>query len=142
MVLIDTNILIYAHRTDSANHSAYHHWLDQQVNSDQAFGMSEMVLSSFVRIVTHPSIFRFPTSLDTAMRFASDLRSRPNCVIMAPGPRHWETFERLCRQAGAKGNLITDAYLAALAIESGSEWITADRDFSRFPALRWRHPLV
>jgi hypothetical protein len=141
MVLIDTNILVYAHRTDSPNHSAYHLWLKNQINSEQAFGMSEMVLSAFLRIVTHPNIFRFPTSLESAMHFVSDLRGRPNCVIMAPGPRHWEIFEHLCRETGAMGNLIPDAYQAALAIESGSEWITADRDFHRFPTLRWRHPL-
>ena len=63
-------------------------------------------------------------------------------MIVAPGPRHWPTFERLCLAAGAKGNLVSDAYLAALAIESGNEWITTDRDFSRFPGLRWRHPFV
>jgi toxin-antitoxin system PIN domain toxin len=142
MVLIDTNVLVYAHRTDSPNHSAYRRWIEGQINSDQPFGMSELVLSSFLRIVTHPKIFRLPTSLETAMRFIADLRSRQNCVILAPGVRHWEIFERLCRETGAKGNLIPDAYLAALAIESGSEWITADRDFSRFPVLRWRHPLA
>ncbi len=141
MVLIDTNILVYAHRTDSINHGAYHDWLDGQINLDRPFGISEMALSAFVRIVTHPNIFHFPTSLETAFRFASELRGRTNCVLMAPGPRHWQIFERLCRQSGAKGNLITDAYLAALAIETGSEWITTDRDFSRFPGLRWRHPL-
>src|SRR5438477_407916 len=69
------------------------------------------------------------------------LRARPNCVPIAPGPRHWEVFTGLCRRAGARGNLVPDAYLAALAIESGSEWITADRGFARFPGLRWRHPL-
>ncbi len=141
MVLIDTNILVYAHRTDSTNHPAYRHWLEDLVNSDQAYGMSEVVLSGFLRIVTHPQIFRFPTFLETALRYASDLRSRPNCVIVAPGARHWEIFVRLCRLAGAKGNLVPDAYLAALAIESGSQWITTDRDYSRFPGLRWRHPL-
>jgi predicted nucleic acid-binding protein len=63
-------------------------------------------------------------------------------VLIAPGPRHWEIFERLCVTAGAKGNLVPDAHLAALAIESGSELVTTDRDFSRFPGLRWRHPLA
>lgn len=58
-----------------------------------------------------------------------------------PGPRHWGIFERLCEATRAKGNLIADAYLAALAIESGSEWVTTDRDYSRFPGLKWRHPL-
>jgi hypothetical protein len=63
-------------------------------------------------------------------------------VTLAPGERHWDIFQRLCREVNAKGNLIPDAYLAALAIESGSEWITTDRDYARFPGLRWRHPLV
>jgi predicted nucleic acid-binding protein len=69
------------------------------------------------------------------------IRTRPNVVAIAPGPRHWDIFERLSEAAGAKGNLCADAYLAALAIESGSEWITTDRDFARFNDLRWRHPL-
>ena len=141
MVLIDVNILVYAHRPDATNHLAYRRWIEELVNSDQAYGMSETVLAAVVRIVTHPKIYHFPTPLEEALSYASDLRRRPNCVIVAPGPRHWETFERLCRAVGAKGNLVPDAYLAALAIESGSEWITADRDYSRFPGLRWRHPL-
>ena len=58
-----------------------------------------------------------------------------------PGARHWAIFERLCKHAGAKGNLVADAYLAALAIERGCEWVTTDRDFSRFEGLKWRHPL-
>jgi toxin-antitoxin system PIN domain toxin len=141
MVLTDVNVLIYAQRPDAPNHSAYRQWLEELVNSDQAYGVSEAILGAVVRIVTHPRIYRFPTPLDAAMKFASDLRSRPNAVTVSPGPRHWETFERLCRIAGARGNLVQDAYWAALAIESGSEWITTDRDFSRFPGLRWRHPL-
>ena len=141
MVLIDVNILVYAHRPDATNHLAYRRWIEELVNSDQTYGMSETVLAAVVRIVTHPKIYHFPTPLEEALSYASDLRRRPNCVIVAPGPRHWETFERLCRAVGAKGNLVPDAYLAALAIESGSEWITADRDYSRFPGLRWRHPL-
>jgi len=62
-------------------------------------------------------------------------------VVLIPGPRHWEIFARLCRKIGARGNRVPDAFLAALAIESGSEWMTADRGFARFPGLRWRHPL-
>ena len=63
-------------------------------------------------------------------------------MIVAPGPRHWRLFTDLCRVAGAKGAIVADAYLAALAIESGSDWITTDRDYARFPGLRWRHPLA
>jgi toxin-antitoxin system PIN domain toxin len=99
-------------------------------------------LSGFVRVATHPRIFDPPASTSAALAFADALRSQPNAVLVAPGSRHWEVFGRLCRAAGAKGNLVPDAYLAALAIESGSEWITTDRDFSRFAGLRWRHPLA
>lgn len=74
--------------------------------------------------------------------FANALRDQPNVVDVRPGPRHWEIFQRLCVGAGARGNLVPDAYLAALALESGSELVTSDRDFSRFSGLRWRHPLV
>jgi toxin-antitoxin system PIN domain toxin len=78
--------------------------------------------------------------MPTALTFVRAIRDAPNAVAIEPGPRHWDLFERLCVQGGAKGNLVADAYLAALAIESGCEWITTDRDFARFPGLRWRHP--
>jgi hypothetical protein len=141
MVLIDANVLVYAHRRDASNHIAYRRWLEECVSSDQAYGMSDLVLSRFLRIVTHPRIFKLPTDWDDALRFTAEVRSQPNCVVVTPGARHWEIFIQLCRAAGVKGNLVPDAYLAALAIESGSEWITTDRDYSRFPGLRWRHPL-
>ena len=141
MVLIDANVLVYAHRRDTLNHLAYRRWLEECINSDQAYGLSDLVLSRFLQIVTHPRIFKLPTDWDDALRFAAQVRSQPNCVVVTPGARHWEIFIQLCRAAGVKGNLVPDAYLAALAIESGSEWITTDRDYSRFPGLRWRHPL-
>jgi predicted nucleic acid-binding protein len=74
--------------------------------------------------------------LDAALEFADQIRNPPNCLPVAPGDRHWTIFTRLARDVGAKGNLVPDAYLAALAIEAGAEWITADRDYARFPGLR------
>jgi toxin-antitoxin system PIN domain toxin len=109
--------------------------------SDEAFGVSELVLSGFVRVVTHPRAFANPEPIEDALAFCEALRQQPTAVAVAPGRRHWAIFVRLCRDAGARGNLIPDAYLAALAIESGGEWITTDRDYSRFAGLRWRHPL-
>lgn len=141
VVLIDVNVLVYAHRAELPEHKAFRQWMESCIASDQPFGVSDLVLSGFLRIVTHPGIVRPPTPLGEAIYVVTKLRARPNYVRVAPGPRHWEIFVRLCQEAGAKGNLIPDAYHAALAIESGSEWITTDRDFSRFPALRWRHPL-
>ncbi len=142
MLLTDVNVLIYAHRRDATDHVACKAWLDNMLAGDAAFGVSELVLSGFVRVATHPRVFKQPTPLDVALDFADTLRSHENAVAVAPGERHWSIFTRLCRDAGAKGNLIPDAYLAALAIESGSEWITTDRDFSRFTGLRWKHPLA
>ncbi|MSO78726.1 MAG: type II toxin-antitoxin system VapC family toxin [Acidimicrobiia bacterium] len=141
MILADVNVLIYAHRSGSPDHERYRAWLDEQRHAPAAFGVSDLVLSSFVRIVTHPRIFDPPTSLAVAFDFADSIRTQPNAVPVAPGRRHWGIFTDLCRSVGAKGNLVPDAYLAALAIETGSEWITTDRDYARFPGLRWRHPL-
>jgi hypothetical protein len=141
VILVDVNVLVYAFRPDSPDHARYRRWLEGTVGGDAAYGMSDLVLSGFLRVVTHPRAFRRPDPMKTAFEFVSVLRKQPNCVLVTPGPRHWDIFERLCRTAGVKGNLVPDAYLAALAIESGSEWITTDRDYSRFPGLRWRHPI-
>lgn len=141
MILLDVNVLVYAHRQDARDHTSYRRWLERVVRSEAAFGLSDLVLSSLVRVITHPAIFIQPTDVDTALYAAERLRDQPNSVMVEAGPRHWSIFSRLCKAVGAKGNLVPDAYLAALAIESGSEWITTDRDFSRFPGLRWRHPL-
>lgn len=141
MILVDVNVLVYAFREDAPGHGAYRQWLEECVGSDQPYGIADSVLAGFLRVVTHPKVFNQPSSLEIAFRFIEELRGQPNCVTIAPDGRHWEIFTRLCRASNAKGNLIPDAYLAALAIESGSEWITADRDYSRFPGLRWRHPL-
>lgn len=141
MILLDINILLYAFRTDAPNHEQFREWLQDQINSGRAFGLSDLVLSGFIRIVTHPRIFNPPTPIEAALNFVQTLKSHPCHVPINPGPGQWEIFTRLCRLCEAKGNMVADAYLAALALESGSEWITTDRDYSRFPGLKWRHPL-
>lgn len=141
MVLPDVNVLVHAHRTDAPHHAACHDWLDGVVNGDASYAVSDLVLSGFIRVTTHPKVFAKPTPLADAIGFAETLRGQPNSVTVAPGPRHWRIFASLCADAGVKGNLVADAYLAALAIEAGCEWVTTDRDFSRFKGLRWRHPL-
>ncbi len=141
MILCDVNVLVYAFRRDAVDHERYAHWLREVVAAPQAFGVSELVLSGFLRIVTHPRIMREPTPIALALDFAAALRGQPNAVALRPGPRHWPIFDGLCRAASVKGNLVPDAYLAALAIEHGAEWISTDRDFARFAGLRWRHPL-
>ena len=141
MLLTDVNVLVYAHREDAVEHPRYRDWLQGLLASDAAYAVSELVLSAFVRIVTHPRIFRPPTPLESALAFAGEVRDRPNAVVLTPGPRHWEIFKRYCRECDIRGSMVTDAYFAALALESGCEWATTDRDYSRFPGLAWRHPL-
>lgn len=140
MLLIDVNVLVYAFRQDIADSDRYADWLTNTINGEWAYGVSDIVLSGFLRIVTHPRILSPPAKMDEALAFVETIRSQPQYVNISPGPRHWQIFTQLCTQSGARGNLISDAYLAAMAIESGSEWITTDRDFARFPGLRWRHP--
>ncbi len=140
MLTPDVNVLVYAYRDDSPHHDKFREWLAELVNADAAFGVADIVLSGFIRIVTNPRVFALPTPVGEALAFANGMRSRPTCVTIAPGPRHWDIFTRLCETVGARGNLVPDAYLAALAIESGSEWITTDGDYARFPGLRWRRP--
>jgi uncharacterized protein len=141
MILCDVNVLVYAHRADAPNHAAYRTWLENVMNQSAAYAVSDIVLSGFLRVVTHPRVFAPPSSVSAALAFAGQVRQQPNAVIVRSGERHWSIFADLCRAVDARGNLIPDAFLAALAIENGSEWITTDRDFSRFPGLNWRHPL-
>jgi len=141
VILIDVNVLVYAFHEGAPDHARYREWLDETVLSPEPYGVSDLVLSGFIRVATHPRIFDPPAPAAKALGFAEVIREQPNAVTVAPGPRHWGIFTGLCEEANAKGNLVPDAYLAALAIESGSEWVTTDRDFSRFPGLRWRHPL-
>jgi uncharacterized protein len=141
VILVDVNVLVYAHRKDAADHPKYLRWLTEVMHSPSSFGMSELALSGFLRVVTHPKVFADPSPLDVALSFANQIREQPNCVQVSPGDRHWAIFEKLMRDVGAKGNLVPDAYFAALAIEAGADWVTTDRDYARFPGLRWRHPL-
>jgi uncharacterized protein len=141
MILADVNVLVYAHRADLPDHQRYRAWLEEVLAGQAAYGLSELVLSGFLRLVTNPRVFKEPTPLEAALEFAEQVRTPAHALTISPGPRHWGLFVDLCRRASARGKLIPDAYFAALAIESGSEWITTDRDYARFPGLRWRHPL-
>ncbi len=141
MILPDVNVLVYCLRADSARHAEYAGWLRGVLNGNSAFGLSELALASLIRIATHPKIFRNPNSFEQVTAFLEALTAHPLCRLVHPSARHWPLFLRLCGEAGAKGNLVTDAWFAALALESGCTWITADRDYARFPGLRWQHPL-
>ena len=119
----------------------YRDWLKTVVDGNEPFGVPSVVFSGFLRIVTHPGVFSVPSPLPKALGFVEGVRESSAFLSVEPGSRHWTIFRRLCEEAGAKGNLIADAFLAGIAIESGSEWITTDRDYSRFAGLKTHHPL-
>ncbi len=141
MILADVNVLIYAFRSDAAQHEHYKRWLEEVINGSAAYGVAPQVLASVVRICTHPKIFARPSASENVFAFCRLLLEQPNATLIVPGDRHWTVFESLCRAANVSGNLAQDAWFAALAIESGCEWITVDGDYARFPGLVWRSPL-
>jgi uncharacterized protein len=141
VILPDVNVLVYAFNEDARDHSRYRGWLSDTLQAPEPYAVSGLVLSAVIRIVTNPRILERPASTEQALEFVEGVVAAPNCVWLSPGPRHWSIFTDLCRSVRVRGGGVTDAYFAAMAIESGSEWITADRGFSRFPGLRWRHPL-
>ena len=141
MRCVDVTVLVYAHRLESPDHDRYEAWLDDVRRGDEPLGLSHLVLSGFLRVVTHPRVFKEPTPLEMALAFADALRTAPNALAVTPGPRHWDLFTRICRSVEARGNLVPEAFLAAMAIERGATWWSPDRGFARFPGLKWRHPL-
>lgn len=140
MILPDVNVLLYAFRRDTEQHAAFKGWIEDVVNQPSAYGVSTQVLASVVRISTHRAIFVEPSTPAEAFAFCHALLQPSHCTVVQPGPRHWDIFTSLCKTSRATGNLVQDAWFAALAIESGCEWVTTDRDFARFPGLRWRAP--
>jgi uncharacterized protein len=141
MRLPDVNVLVYAFREDAPGHRDWRRWLENLVDAPEPYAVSDQILAGFLRVVTHPRVFDPPTPLETALAFAEALRGRPNAVVLSPGPRHWEILSRISRETDARGNLLPDAWLAALAIEQGCEFISADRGFARFASLRWSRPV-
>jgi uncharacterized protein len=140
MVMPDVNVLVYAHREETHAHKRYAAWVTSMAEGPEPFALSEFVLHGFLRIVTNSRIFDPPSTLRQAFQFIDALTERPGCCLSRAGPEHWRIFRGLCEHGNLRGKLVADASHAALAIESGCEWVTADTDFARFaPALRWRH---
>ena len=140
MILPDVNVLIYAFRGDLPQHAVCRRWIAAVVSSDARFGLSPLVLGAVVRITTNSRAFRMPSAIEEAFGFCEDLLAQPHCQIVEPGDRHWDIFRRLCIDTDIRGPRVTDAWFAALAIEWGCDWVTLDRDYARFPGLRWQLP--
>jgi toxin-antitoxin system PIN domain toxin len=142
VILPDVNVLIYAFREDAPLHGVSRSWLRDVIEGPSRFGISHIVLSAVIRVTTNARTYSPASSLEDAIGYCEDLLGQPHCQQVEPGPRHWDIFRGLCRSTRTIGPAVTDAWFAALAIEWGCEWITFDRDFARFPGLKWRTPQV
>jgi toxin-antitoxin system PIN domain toxin len=140
VILPDVNVLIYAFRKDMPQHAVCRPWLAEVVAGDARFGLAPMVLSAVVRIATNPRAFKTPSTIEEAFGFCEDLLVQPHCQVVEPGERHWEIFQRLCIETDTRGPRVSDTWFAALAVEWGCEWVTLDRDYARFPGLKWQAP--
>lgn len=142
MLTPDVNILLAAFRRDAVDHVRAAAWLEESVNGPELVGISDLVLSAVVRIATNHRVWIRASSVGSVLDFCRALRGAPAVVQLAPGGRHWDLFDRLCRAAQARANVVPDAYLAALALENGATFVTHDRGFARFPGLRLLDPFA
>ncbi|TFH16835.1 MAG: type II toxin-antitoxin system VapC family toxin [Lentisphaerales bacterium] len=142
MILVDANILLYAEDQLSPHHAKARTWWDAELSSSSPVCLCWTVLGAFIRIGTNPRVFERPLSLDQAIARIQSWLDQPCTRIVNPTERHWVVFQQMLRDGQAVANLVTDAHLAALAVEHGCQLVSTDSDFVRFPGLQWRNPLV
>ncbi len=141
MIVPDLNLLVYAHSTESTLHPVARKWWESLVNGRERIGMPWIVATGFVRIMTHPAVQTHPATPPQAVEMVQAWFQSPNVYTLSPGVEHLRIFGDLLTSAGVGGNLVTDAHIAALAIEHQAEVHSNDHDFARFRGLRWRNPL-
>ncbi len=137
MLLPDVNVLLAGFRTDHVHHPPARAFLENARSETVTLGISDVALTSLVRLGTNPRVFVQPDTVSAVLDYVDRLLEPPAQIIRA-GPGHWPRFAVLCRELNLRGNLVPDAYLAALALEQRAELVTFDRGFGRYPRLRWR----
>lgn len=143
MILLDANLLLYAVNADAPEHAKAKTWVEETFAGQRGpVLLSWFTLVAFVRIATNPKAFANPFPLGDALRIVKEWLALPGVRVISPGSDHALLFETACLSTNAVGNLITDAHLAALAIENGCEIASCDTDFAKFPGLRWLNPLA
>ena len=140
MKLLDANVLLYAYDSNSAHHVACRDWLQAALNDDEPVGLPWQTSLAFIRISTNPRAVRLPLETKEACAIISVLFERPNVVVVEPGEQFWRTFLKLVADSKVSGPLITDAALAALALEQGASVYSTDRDFRRFDGVSVMDP--
>jgi uncharacterized protein len=140
MMLVDANALLYAVNSDSPWHEESKGWLDHSLVGGEPVGFAWVVLLSFWRIATHPAVFRDPIDAVTAGAIVEEWLAQPAALVVHPSTRHLSILRGLLREVGTAANLVSDAHVAALALEHGATVITYDSDFSRFAGVQYRKP--
>ena len=141
MILPDANLLVYAHDVESHHHAVAVSWFRELLKGSEPLALAWITILAFVRITTRPKVLSQPLLMSEAAAVVNDLLARSQVLLLHPGGRHWTILRELLFEGQATGNLVMDAHLAALAIEHGALLCTTDRDFARFPGLRWENPL-
>jgi uncharacterized protein len=142
VILIDANLLIHAYNPRSEHHVASREWLEEVLAGPELVRFAWVTLWAFLRIITNSRIFARPLTVGEAEAAVSAWLAQPAADILEPGDRHWEILRTLLGEGQAQGPLVTDAAIAAIAVEHGAVLCTTDRDFARFPGLKWRNPLA
>jgi toxin-antitoxin system PIN domain toxin len=141
MILVDSNLLLYAKIQEFPQHKAARAWLDQRLNDVVGVGLPWQSLLAFVRLISNPRIFERPLTAEQAWLQVEEWLGCPNAWIPEPTERHGEVLASLLPETGNRSNLVPDAHLAALAMEYGLVLCSSDADFARFEGLRWENPL-
>lgn len=139
-MIVDANVLLYAVDDTSPFHASAHAWLDTAMNGIERVGLPWVSLAAFQRIITHPRATASPLTAEEAWSHVTDWLDTDQAWVPVPGARHRDIFGRLLTERDLRGNLVTDAHLAALAIEHGVGVCSYDGDFARFDGLRWVNP--
>ncbi len=141
MIVPDVNLLIYAYDTSCPDHRKARAWLEDIFSADEPIGLPWQTISAFLRVLTYPGLHGDRFTMQQAIAIASHWLELPHVRALAPGERHWSFFSEMLVSGDVKGKLTSDAELAALTVEYGGVLYTNDRDFARFPGLRWTNPL-
>jgi toxin-antitoxin system PIN domain toxin len=142
VILVDANLLLYAYHPKAEQHEKSRRWLEAVLSGTDVVGFAWLTLWAFIRISTNPRVFENPLSASEAADAVSSWLDQPVSTILQPGERHWDILRAVARDGQAVGPLFMDAVLAAIAMEHGATLCTTDRDFARFPGLKWTNPLL
>jgi toxin-antitoxin system PIN domain toxin len=142
MILVDANLLLYAEDSLSEHHEAARDWWDAQLSGSDPVGLCWPVINAFIRIGTNPRLHQRPLTLKEASERVQSWLDQPCVRVVQPTDHHWALFQQMLRSGNAVGNLVSDAHLAALAVEHNCVLYSTDADFSRFKGLKWKNPIV